>query len=216
MSPLASIFMRLATWLLRNQHSDWAHAMRAELEHIDPNERTSWSFGCLIAAIKQRIVSMQNGTLRVSRSVLFLELIVCFLPLTLVWLDVAFGSFGVWHLNSTIIEKHFLDTPLHTSVLGMMIGGAIIGAIGPIGLFLTLRAVTTGIGLRSRSLGISMIAAVAAYATASLILRVVGGPGAYAATTSFVLLMIVLPAVGIAHLMYLAMPTGPTLAAQSR
>jgi len=216
MNLLASIYMRLATGLLRTQHADWAHAMRAELEHVDESERASWAFGCLIAAIKQRIVSMQNGTLRVSRSVLFLELIVCFLPLTLVWLDVAFGSFGVWHLNSNIIERYFLDTPLNTSILGMMIGGAIVGVIGPIGLFLTLRAVSTGVGLRNRSLGISMIAAVAAYAAASVILRMVAGPGAYAATASFVLLLIVLPAVGIAHLMYLATPTGPTLATQSR
>jgi hypothetical protein len=202
----ASVCLRLATWLLEQQHRDWARALRAELEYVAETERTRWAFGCLTAAIHQRFVSMQTGSLRISRSVLFLEMILCFLPLTLGWLDAVFGGFGVVHLNSGIVEKYFLDTPLNTSILGMMIGAAVIGCVGPIGLFLTLRAVTTGAGLQNRSLGIVMIAAVAAYAAASLILRLVAGPGAYAADASFILLMIVLPAVGIAHLMYLATP----------
>lgn len=203
---LASIYLRLATWLLRNQHQDWARAMLAELEHVDVSERTSWAFGCLIAAFQQRFVSMRNGTLRISRSILLLELVVCFLPLTLGWFDVVFGGSGVTHLNSNIVEQHFLNTPLGTSILGMMIGAAVIGVIGPIGLFLTLRAVTQGIGLSNRPLGLAMISGVASYAAASVILRLIAGPGAYAADVSFILLMIVLPAVGIAHLMYLATP----------
>lgn len=203
---LASACLRLAAWLLGQQHQDWARAMRAELEHVDKTDRAGWAFGCLIAAIHQRLVSMQNGTLRISRSVLLLEMILCFLPLTLGWLDAVFGSFGVRHLNSNVIEKHFLDTPLNTSTLGMMIGAAVIGCVGPVGLFLSLRAVTTGTGLHNRRLGIAMIAGIAAYATASLILRLVVGPGAYAADASFILLMMLLPAIGIAHLMYLATP----------
>jgi hypothetical protein len=210
-NDFSSACLRLAAWLLGNQHQDWARAMRAEFEHVDKTDRAGWAFGCLIAAIHQRFVSMQTGTLRISRSVLLLEMLLCFLPLTLGWLDVVFGSSGVVHLNSGIIERHFLDTPLNTSVLGMMIGAAVIGCVGPVGLFLTLRAVSTGTGLRNRSLGISMIAGVAAYAAASVILRLIGGPGAYAADASFILLVIVLPAIGIAHLMYLATPVRPTL-----
>lgn len=212
---LASIYMRFAISLLRNQHEDWARAMSAELEHVDKSDRVSWAFGCLLAAIKQRIVSMQSGTLRISRSVLFLELIVCFLPLTLGWFDVVFGGSGLWQLNSNIIEKYFLDTPLNTGILGMMIGAAIIGLIGPIGVLLTFRAVTTGAGLTNRTLGIGMIAGVSAYAVASVMLRLIAGPGGFAATPSFVLLMMVLPAAGIAHLMYLATPARPMTAAQS-
>lgn len=211
-NPLASVCLRLAAWLLGRQHEDWARAMRAELDHVAETERAGWALGCLIAAIHQRFVSMQTGTLRISRSVLLLEMILCFLPLTLGWLDAVFGTFGVWHLNTSIIEKHFLTTPLNTGILGMMIGASVIGCIGPIGLFLTLRAVTTGTGLRSRGLGIVMIAGVAAYAAASLILQLVAGPGASAADASFVLLIVLLPIIGITHLMHLATPARPTLA----
>jgi hypothetical protein len=209
-SDFASVCIRVATRLLRARHADWARAMRAELDHVDRSERASWAFGCLIAAIQQRLVSMQNGTLRISRSVLLLELLACFLPITLGWLDVVFGTYGIRHLDSNVIQQHFLDTPLNTSILGMMIGAGIIGLIGPIGLFLALRAVTTGTGLRNRSFGIAMIAAVSAFAMASVILRIVAGPGAYAADASFIVLMIALPAAGIAHLMYLATPAHPT------
>lgn len=201
-NDLASIYLRLATLLLRNQHEEWARAMLAELEHVDEAERTNWALGCLIAAIQQRFVSMQNGTLRVSRSILLLELIVCFLPLTWGWLDVVFGDY-------------FLDSSLDAGILGMMLGAAVIGLIGPIGLFLTARAVTRGVGLRSRTFGIAMIVGVVAYAAASVILRLVAGPGAFAADVSFIVLMIALPAIGIAHLMYLATPASPPLAAHS-
>jgi len=152
---------------------------------------------------------MNNNTLRISRWVLSLELVVCFFPITVGWFDAVFGDSGVTRLSSSVIGKYFLDTPLNTSILGMMIGGAVVGLVGPIGLFLTLRAVTTGRGLRSRTIGIAMIAGVVSYAIASVMLRLVGGPGAYAATIDFIVLMIMLPAVGIAHLMYLATPVGP-------
>jgi hypothetical protein len=207
-NDLASVCLRIAARLLGKQHEVWARAMRAELDYVAETQRSAWAFGCLIAAIHQRFVSMQTGTLRISRSVLLIEMVLCFLPLTLGWLDVVFGGFGVLQLNSSIIETH-----LSTSILGMMLGAAVVGCVGPIGLFLTLRAVTTGDGLRNRNLGLAMIAGIAAYAIASVILRLVAGPGAYAADASFILLIIVLPTIGIAHLMYLATPARPALAA---
>lgn len=212
---IASVCIAAATRLLRARNADWARAMRAEFEHVDRSERGRWAFGCLLAAIQQRLVTMQNGTLRISRPVLLLELLVCFLPLTLGWADVVFGNFGVLRLDSDLLHKHFLSTPLNTSILGMMIGAAIIGMIGPIGLFLTLRAVATGIGLGSRPLGVTMIAAIASFAVASAILRVVTGPGADADAASFILLMIALPAAGIAHLMYLATPASARIPAST-
>lgn len=211
MNDLASICVRLAARLMGQQAGEWSQAMRAELDHVHANDRLSWAFGCLLAAIKQRFTSMRIGTLRVSRGILLLELVACFLPMTLGWWDTVFGRFGLSQMNLTVIREYFLHSPLGASILAMMIGAAVIGLVGPIGLLLTSRVVTTGTGLRNRRLGLVMIAGVACFAIASIALRVLNGPGAYAATFSFILLIAVLPALGIAHLIYLAQPrSGPT------
>lgn len=203
MSRLESFLTRATSWLLRNEQAEWARAMRTELHHVDASERTSWAFGCLLAALKLRIAGMENGTLRVSPWVLLLELGLCFLPLTLGWFDTVFGGSGVWRLNATIVDRYFLDTPANTSIFGMMIGGAIVGLIGPIGVVLGLRAAIKGVGLRHRALGYGMIGALAAYIAASVSLRLVAGPGAYAASVEFIVLMFLLPATGLLHLLHL-------------
>ena len=145
---------------------------------------------------------MRIGNFQISRGVLFLELLVCFAPITLGWWDAVFGRTGVLGLNQNIIQQYFLTTPLSRVVLAMMIGGAVIGLVGPIGLFLASRAAATGTGLRSRALGMTMIAGVTLFIAASILLRLFSGPGAYAATLSLIVLIGVLPALGTAHLMY--------------
>lgn len=203
MNDLASLCMRLAAWLMRDQDSDWANAMRAELEHVPKGNRLSWGIGCLFSAVQWRFESMRTGTLKVSRGILLIELLACFLPITLGWWDAAFGGSGLLKLNASVIQEHFLGQPLGTGILAMMAGGAVVGLVGPIGLFLSSRAVITGAGLRNRALGFAMMTGVAAFAVASIALRLLAGPGAYAATPSFIFLVCVLPAIGIAHLMYL-------------
>ena len=218
MSKLEMLLMHAASWLMKNDHAEWARAMRVELEHVDRSERSRWAFGCLLAAIQLRIRPMENGTLRGARWILLLELSLCFLPMTLVWLDITFGGFGVWRLNATVMEQHFLDTPLGASILGMMIAGALVGLIGPIGFVLGVRAVTTGAGLRNRAAGYCIMAVLSAYAAASVSLRLVAGPGAYAANLEFIVLMFLLPMTGVLHLLYLgkqaraAGPSAPALA----
>lgn len=204
MNDFASLFMRLAAWTIEKQDSEWARAMRAELEHVPARVRSSWAIGCLISAIKRRLDFMRIENFRVSRGVLLLELLVCFVPLTWGWWEVLFGSSNILRLNPALVEEHFLGSSLGIGVLGMMLGGVVIGIVGPIGLFLMSRAVMSGKGLGSRPWGLTMIAAVAGYAAASILLRLIAGPGAYAADLSFILLFGILPAAGIAHLMYLA------------
>lgn len=210
MKDLALLCMRLAGWLMGRQAGEWSQAMRAELQHVQESERLSWAFGCLVAAIKRRFESMRTGTLRISRGILLLELLACFLPLTLGWWDAVFGRWGIARLDHAVIQDPFIQTPLGTGILAMMIGAAVIGLVGPIGLLLAARALATGTGLRNRRFGTALIAGVACYAVASIALRVSDGPGAYAATFSFILLLNVLPAVGIAHLIYLGQPPRPT------
>lgn len=204
MSGFDSLCLRLAAALFGNDGSEWLQAMRAELDHVPRNERHMWSLGCVITALKRRLHTMRSGDLRISRGVLLLELLVCFAPITLAWWDAMFGSFGVLALNQNIVQEQFLATPLGRVLLSMMVGAAIIGLVGPIGLLLASRKAVTGVGLQSRALGITMIAGVSLFVAASLLLRLFSGPGAYAATPSFILLIGILPALGIAHLMYLS------------
>ena len=213
MSSFTSICMALADWLMRDRHSEWSRAMNAELAHVRESERTQWALGCLIAALRQRFAPMHTDSLRISPWVLSLELTACFVPITFGWADTVFGTSGVIHLNSAIIAKFFLDTPLSTAVLAMTIAGAIVGIIGPIGLLLTLQAVRTGTGMRNRTLALIMLVSLGSYGLASMGLRLIAGPGAYAATLDFIVLIIVLPMLGIAHLMHWTHPVNTRLAA---
>jgi hypothetical protein len=189
--------------------------MHTEFEYVSAGERLPWALGCLAAAINERFKLMQTGTLRISRVVLSIELLVCFLPLSVGWLDGVVGGSGLVRFNAAIIEKYFLDRPQDVIILSMMIAVAIVGLVGPIGLFLASRAVLTGVALRSRALGRTMIIGILGYAIASLALLFLRGPGAYAATTSSVVLFLLLPMIGVVHLMYLGSPT-PTLTGDAR
>ncbi|MFC4313126.1 hypothetical protein ACFPN2_28870 [Steroidobacter flavus] len=204
MNDLISLCLRLAAALMGKHGSEWSRAMNAELNHVPNNDRLLWALGCVLAAVKWRFETMRSGNFQVSRGVLLLELLLCFLPISLGWWDAVFGQSGVLGLNQSIIQDHFTATPLGRVILGMMIGSALIGLAGPIGLFLTSRAVITGAGLRSRALGIAMIAGVTLYIVASILLRLFTGPGAYAADMGFIVLIGLLPALGTAHLMYLS------------
>ena len=92
-------------------------------------------------------------------------------------------------------------------IVALMIAGACVGVIGPIGLALAGRAVFSGAGLANRIAGTIMISAIALFGLASIVLRLIAGEGAYAATPSFLILIVVLPIVGIAHLMWMARET---------
>ena len=146
--------------------------------------------------------------------VLFLEMMLCFVPLTYAWLDTTFGASGVVYLNSEVIDRYLLEVPVSGGIIALMIAGACVGVIGPIGLALAGRAVLAGAGLTNRIAGTIMIAAVALFGLASIVLRLVAGKGAYAATPDFLILIVVLPIVGIAHLMWMARgaPANPVAA----
>jgi hypothetical protein len=206
MNDLISLCLRVAAALMGKDGSEWSRAMIAELSHVPANERLGWALGCVIASVKWRFDTMRSGNLRVSPGVLLLELLLCFLPITLGWWDAMFGQSGILGLNQRIIEDSFSATPLNRAVLGMMICAAVIGLAGPVGLFFTSRAVITGVGLRNRALGIAMIAGVTLFIVASILLRLLAGPGAYAANFSFIVLIGLLPVLGTAHLMYLSRP----------
>ena len=214
MNALIEICMRLSQALHGADAQPWFSAMTAELAYVPERDRFRWALGCLSVAIARRF-SMSRVAKPLTPWVLFLEMMLCFVPLTYAWLDTTFGASGVVHLNSEVIDRYLLEVPVSGGIIALMIAGACVGVIGPIGLALAGRAVFAGAGLTNRIAGTIMIAAVALFGLASIVLRFAAGEGAYAATPDFLILIVVLPIVGIAHLMWMARGAPANLVAAS-
>ena len=209
-----SLCLCLAAWLLRRDHREWALAMRAELPHLaDNQERLHWAFGCLAAAIKQRVTPMVNGTLRIARWVMLIETIGLFGPLTLAWFEFTFGASGIVRLNAEIIEKVFLNQPGGTYTLILWYAVTVTGLIGAFGLFLGLRYVVLGRALGSRALGITMIAILMIPTILGTLVNLFMGPVGPAPNLGIFIMFVAAPIAGFAHLLYLAKPGGPAPAA---
>lgn len=207
MNFFTSLCMRLAEWLLRKDSDAWARAMRAELPHL-PNgqEQLRWAYGCLTAAIKQRFAPMNTGTLRISRFVMSIEAIGLFGPLTLAWYEFTFGASGLIRLNADIIEKVFLNHPGGMYTLILWYAVAVTGLVGPVGLYFGLRYASLGHALRSRALGLSLIAVLLMPTILGVVLNLVMGPVGPEPNLGIFLMLVAFPILGIAHLMYLAKP----------
>jgi hypothetical protein len=60
--------------------------MRRELDFVESDRiALGWAFGCVLASIQQRVLAMLNSNGVISRPVLILEWLMCFVPLTLLW-----------------------------------------------------------------------------------------------------------------------------------
>lgn len=214
MKALALLCLRLAEWLLRETHAEWVRAMRAELSSLsNERERLPWAFGCLVAAIKQRLAPMDTGTFRISRWVMLIETLGCFVPLTIGWLDLNFGPSGMIRHTPEVIERFYLSAPGGAFIVSMLFAGAVVSVLGPIGLVLGLRYVLVGRGIRHRAVGITLITIPIALNVLGTIAGFLVGPEDFKVSFESTLLFVILPVVGIAHLMYLAKPAAPTSAA---
>lgn len=199
--PFAARVLRHAEWLLPEGQAEWARAMRSELQQIDDDhEALAWALGCLLASIKMRSSAMVLGNFRVSRWVLALEMALCFVPLTLGWIDVVFGQSGIVRLNSDIVERYFLAVPGGTTMLILISATAILGLLGPVGVLLALRAIVLNQPVRSARIAGAVIAG-------SVLLGVVllaQHSAAGAVDIAGMLIMFsLLPAAGMAHLTHL-------------
>jgi hypothetical protein len=154
---LAALLLSLARRLMPPGRENWFDAMRAESHYLDGAERLRWAFGCFITALKQRFAPMNTGNFRVSRWVMLVETIGAFGPLTLAWWAITFGQPGLVRMTPAIVEKVFMHWPGGPYIFAMQIVGGVIGLLGPIGLFLGLRFVITGVALRNRALALTLI-----------------------------------------------------------
>jgi hypothetical protein len=210
---LAHALLRRAQKLLPTSRLEWAKAMRTELDHLENDgDALAWAIGCVVAGSKERIGTMLATDLKISRWIFLPEMLLCFVPLTLDWLDVIAGSSGIIQLNGNIIQKYFLHAPGGSFALVTMIARAVMGTLGPLGLATAFRLIVSGRGPGSRWFRAALVTGPAVYGLLTLLTRLaLGGAGAlgFDAVDSFdfwsgVLLLSVLPSLGAVHMLYLA------------
>jgi hypothetical protein len=187
-----------AAAVLPRHRKSFAAAMRNEIDHL-PHDRQAlfWALGCVVASYLERISDMTLGTLRVSRWVLGLEMLMCFFWLT--WMFLALASRGLYFGFAGPLP---MDPWFFTMLT--------VCAVGPIGSVVAFRSIVLGRRLLNRVTTIVLCVAAAwtCIAFVGEILNrggwLVGRPGAQAEALGLFVLFALLPALGVAHLVYLS------------
>jgi hypothetical protein len=209
---LALALMRFANLLLPTTRADWAMAMQSEIDRFeDDRDALAWAFGCVIAGCKERFNAMFADCLKISRWILAPEMLLCFTPLTIGWLDGIGGDSGIVRLNLDIIQKYFLGVPGGTLVLITMIVGAVLGALGPIGLIAAFRLIVLRRPMQTWWLRTALVVGPLLCGTLTIASRLaIGGFDAFSVRSvdafdfwSGILLLSTLPALGAAHMLRL-------------
>ena len=84
----ADLLVGHAAWVAPPERKEWFHAMGNELEHVPRGASAlRWALGCTLASYLERINIMTRSLTNLPRWLLSLELAVCLIPLT--WLFIA-------------------------------------------------------------------------------------------------------------------------------
>jgi hypothetical protein len=164
---------------------EWSRAMLNEIEHLpDAGTAIHWGAGCIVTGYIDRIHTMNRSLKHVSPLIFSLEMLLCFVPITWLFLAVLSSSVrGAWPAADALL---YLSATLS----------------GPVGLIIALR--TALLGREAGRLGIAscVLAAWSFTAYSGLIVRNEGGLSSDG-WRSFVLIGL-LPALATAHLIYIA------------
>jgi hypothetical protein len=207
---LGAGLMRATERLLPPRRRVWAEAMRREYEHLERREAMTWAAGCFLVGLKERI-AMIKGNLKISRWLLAPEMMLCFLPLTLLWLDGIDGASGLLRLSRATLEKNFIGAPGGTLFLVTMLAGVLFATIGPVGIITAVRAILWRQPVNHPWLRRALVAAPLLYGVVALAARAaelgVGGLLDFNVSDAFdfwsgMFLLSVLPALGAAHLIH--------------
>lgn len=208
---LAQVLLGQARWLLPTFRLDWARAMQAELDYLgSDHEALRWAIGCLLAGLKERISCMFSANLRVSRWILLPEMLLCFVPLTLLWVDAVAGSTSLVRLDGRHFHESFMSSPGGIFLLVTILAGAVLGALGPLALIAAFRLIAAARPPGGRWFRAALVAGPALYGVLTLTARVaMAGTGAlsFSAVDSFdfwsgLLLLSALPSLGALHLLH--------------
>jgi hypothetical protein len=172
--------------MLPAQHADWARAMVNEVHHIDSDrEALQWALGCALACTTLGVGHMIRTRLAIARWLLGVEIVVCLGPLTLLWLAATY-----------IIVFHGARSP-------NILVPTMIGVLGPVGLWLALRA-----ALLRRAVARTSFAILAASFAAMAVLQIAKHDVTWFGFDWRVLMLnSILPCIACAHLA-LGVPAG--------
>jgi hypothetical protein len=161
--------------------------MRNEVHHISGNRAAlKWALGCVFASYTERMRTMIASNPRISRWVLVLEMLFCFTPLT-------------WLCLATFANLGRMDGK--TGIFALTVAAA-----GPIGLIVAFKVVV----LNRPSLtkfAMAALCLLAAWTGFAYSLQILAEAEPAQLWREFVLIAL-LPALGVAHLLFLA--TRPT------
>lgn len=204
-----------AARILPPERREWSQAMIAEVDH-SPNAGAAmrWAMGCIFAGYMERVRSMSRRIGQLSRWVLSLEMLLCFAPLTIAWLDGLFGVSGIIPLSMNVAHRHSVGVPGGTLILPAAIARVILATVGPISFIAAFRLLVLGRSMRGKWLRVAMVTCPILYGLLDVYLRFAfGGSGAFRFDTvdfwSGMLLLTVLPTIGVAHLLRLGPLSSP-------
>jgi hypothetical protein len=181
----AMLVDRAARWLPARR-SEWGDAMREELRHVKSDRHAlEWALGCVFASFIERVHAMNDSQLGVSRWVAVLEWLVCFGPLTLLWVA------SVWVIGTGV------ETSRET------VAAMLIGTLGPVALVAALAGTISSKAFPQRWLIKSLLTGFLVLGVLQLLemfrtLRVHW----FDFDWSLIVLLAVLPLLGCLHLLY--------------
>ena len=83
---IAVALLHLASLILPAGRREWIRDMRGELDFVESDRvALSWALGCVWTSLQERGLAMLSLNGGISRPVLMLEWLMCFVPLTLLW-----------------------------------------------------------------------------------------------------------------------------------
>ena len=199
-----------AARILPQARADWGRAMLAELHHCDADGAAlRWAVGCLIAALGERMTSMIRGDLKISSWIALPEMLLCFAPLTIGWIDAAraLGNLGGRPGFGGSGPVLFATAAL------------VLATTGPAGLLAALRVLLLGRPVHPRWLPATLLAGSIINGLALVAIALIGG-GAFGSRGDFnfwcgLALLSALPALGAAHLPALYPPSSLSMSSVS-
>jgi hypothetical protein len=93
-----------AARILPPERREWSQAMIAEVDHLPrAGAAIRWAIGCIVAGYIERMRTMTHPICHVSRWVLSLEMLICFVPVTFLFVGVTLSAErGVWPLATSL------------------------------------------------------------------------------------------------------------------
>jgi hypothetical protein len=194
MSSGSDLLRRIACRLIRHAASalppgrdHWAEAMAAELDHIPKSAAAlQWALGCVLASYSERMRTMTTIRPPVSRWVLLVEMLAFF----------SFPTLGLFAVLANLATISGLDVVWLVSV----------ATLGPIGLAVSFKAIVLNRPSLSK-LFTWALAVLAAWTVVAYLLYMLSRSGGTWTSLDWwrgYILIALLPALGTAHLIYLA------------